>query len=541
MRHQGLHSTPGVMGAALEALEPRLCMTAPGSLTLPPSATVLSYAATESVVSADFDQDGLADVVASRGNTLSFHRGRADGTFGAAVVTTLPTEVGVLAVGRFDGDQRPDLASLARVRGIGTGYIGLLARTLYFDAGTLKFSVGARLRLGDAASAGGERRIGAGDFVSGWRDEIVAGIGSKVDIRLLKLPMRTELVQHDVLLQSNQAVLQAMTVARNLPGAAAGRSQVVSVIGESFSHTVTVTRVSSDTIGQHDTRSVQSFATGRYASVVTGDIDGDGDVDILLGGTNSSESGTIGEIVVLRGASGGVWGAAERILSKAPGVYFEHPSLQVDGLGDVNGDGRVDVLYHTVVTTVYRLTYTDFSPQIGVQDADGGFAGFATGRSISSGVLPSESYSRSLLVNSGTLGRPTLVQYSIQGLNYSVATTTKYGPAVSDVSVTYDGTPSGGLLKTGSAFATAYDIDPIRGGHVVRVEIFVDLDDGGMGAGDPLLCTLTTQDPTYWYQWSGRFTVPNEWAPGSYRMYARAIDDDGLESSWLLRPFQVYA
>ncbi len=531
------------MSVELEGLEPRMCLTANGSLALPPEPTTLGTASAESVVAADFDRDGLNDLVSARGNVLSYFRGRSDGTFAPAVQTTLPTEVGQLAVGRFDGNQAPDLAALSRVRGTGagTGYVGLLARVLYFDGGTQKFLVGARLRLGDAAAALGERRIGTGDFISGWRDEIVVGIGSHVDMRLLNVPMRTELVQREVLLQNNQATLLAMTVATGLPGLSSGRPQVVSVIEESFSNTVVITRKSADSALFHDTRSVASFATARYGSVVVGDVDNDGDQDILLGGRDSNRPATAGEVVVLRG-NAGAFLPAEVLVTSRLIEYYQSARMQVDGLADINGDGRMDVVYHTIIHTDYRLVYTEFQPAVGVQNVDGTFTEFATGRSVTSPVYWPYSYSRAVVTTVGSLSRPAVVQYSDQAsLSIGVATTEKFGPIVRDPSAAYTVAPNGGSLRTGTAYAYAVDRDGMRGGRVVRVEIFVDLDGNGIDASDPLLSALTTQNSMYPYSWSGEFTVPNEWAAGNYAMYARAIDDDGLMSEWTSRPFQVYA
>jgi hypothetical protein len=135
-----------------------------------------------------------------------------------------------------------------------------------------------------------------------------------------------------------------------------------------------------------------------------------------------------------------------------------------------------------------------------------------------------------------------VVQYSDSaGMSIGVATTEKFGPTMQDASASYTVTPAGGLLKTGTTSGYAVDQDPMRGGHVVRIEIYVDLDRNGIDASDPLLSALTTQNPMYSYAWSGVFTVPNDWAVGSYTMYARAIDDDGLASAWVSKPFAVYA
>lgn len=534
MRYRTMNRALGLMGIEIEEFEPRLCFTAAGSLALPPEPTTLSNMPAESMVTADFNGDGLADLVSSRGNTLLYFRGMADGSFATAVRTTLPSEVGQLAVGKFDGNQTPDIASLARVRGTGTGtgYVGLLARVMYFDSATGTFSVGARLRLGDGASAAGERRIASGDFVSGWRDEIVVGIGSKVDIRLLNLPMRTNLVQQNVLLQNNQATLQAMTAGRNLPGAAAGRSQVVSMIGETFSSTLVLTRMNTVTaLDFHDTRAIQSFATSAYDSVITGDIDGDGDADILLGGQAAVGYRTIGEVLLVRAAGGEAFDAAERILSLDQMASYESPHLRVAGLGDVNDDGRMDVVYSKVVVTDYRLVYTEFQPMVGLQDADGDFTGFSTGRSVTGPVYTPLGYAGVVFARVGTLDRPAVVQFSqYSSTSINVATTEKFGPSMGEYEALYNGTAS----------ASAFDMDPMRGGHVVRVEIAVDLDHNGIDASDPLLCELTTPDPVYAYGWRGQFTVPDAWAAGNYTMYARSIDDDGLASAWKARPFTVY-
>jgi hypothetical protein len=71
-----------------------------------------------SLATADLDQDGLVDVVASLGDGIAWLRGRGDGTLEAPVHVPVPNDAGgLMAVGDVDGDGRLDLVSVSTPEG----------------------------------------------------------------------------------------------------------------------------------------------------------------------------------------------------------------------------------------------------------------------------------------------------------------------------------------------------------------------------------------------------------------------------------------
>lgn len=511
----------------LEELEPRGLL----SVTLPlMPQEVWPASGAESTVAADFDGDGLTDLVSARLNRIVFFKGNADGTFvRPPILTILPARVGILAVGRFNGDQRPDLASIAPVASTipGAEPIGLLVRAMYFDPATGHFSVGARLRIGGPSAAAAQAHIGVGNFLDGWRDEIVVGIGPTTDIRLLNLPDRYTLVQKTVLLSSPVHLIE-FAIGDDLPYRAAGRPVVLSLVKETYSSTLLAT--TSFGGGGHATRPVQSFSGNTATSLALGDVDGDGMRDVVLGGT---------QVTLLRAASDAAFA-----LPVALNIDESGGERRVDAVADVDDDGRADIVLMGISYQTYRfVTNITLQPLIARQRSDGTFSAIAFGysqtESLGDRVGDTRTISSTTLSRAGTQNRAALVQtFSWSGVYVSVMTDELFAPYAGVPQLTYDVGSGGSVLRTGSVRAFAWDWDPFRGGHVVRVEFIVDLNHSGMlDPMDPVLAVATVVGVDN--SWSASFTMPG-WAPGMYSLWAVAYDNDGLMSWSYAFNLQVY-
>lgn len=524
---------PHAQAHAPEPLEPRALLAA--VYTLPAEATTLLQAPQESVVAADFDGDGLTDMVTASGRTITFLRGRADATFAPPVATTLPTEVGAIAAGLMDGNALPDLAAVGRVPAAGgmpAGAVGLIVRVLYLDPASGAFAVGARRRYGDAAMAATLPVVTTGNVSDGWRHEIVLNIGPHVDVRSIRVLDRARL---DPVMRE-----QITDPASAFGGVAVGdvlpveRDEVfVTAVGRWASTLVVRTALSR--------YAVESFAGREYSSIAIGDYDGDGRSDVLLAGRTipSAPGGATSEIVGLR-SIGDTLAAADRLAaSLASDVEYS-----VHGVIDFNADGRPDVVARVASTSAGSGLYSvDYAPTLLVRAADGTYAPYDTaqrhgaytnlGPPVRSAVVAAALGSQRIpaIAHAGTPWSP--------GLTVALATTAEHAPRILDAAGTYNVLPGGIVGRLLTLSAGVRDQDAVRGGRVVRVEWAYDSDrDGAITASDRPLGEATSADAAG--LWTARLMVPTSWETGFFTMYVRATDDTGRVGEWLTRPFAVY-
>ena len=128
------------------------------------------------IATGDFDGDGKQDIVSAfayaqgQPGALTFFAGKGDGTFQAPLKTTLPPGPAALVAGDFNGDGKLDLAVLFSTESSGTSD----AVTIFFGNGDGSFHQGASYPAPDAASW-----LLAGDLNNdGKPDLVVSGSAS---------------------------------------------------------------------------------------------------------------------------------------------------------------------------------------------------------------------------------------------------------------------------------------------------------------------------------------------------------------------------
>ncbi len=235
----------------------------------------------------DVDGDGYGDVALTGTNSskVAIYPGAAAGLSSTAIATLTGTSGSSfgqgLAAGDFDGDGDADLAVGAPILNAHQGQVDV-----FFGTGTGLSTVSSRTLLGEATSNQFGRTLGAGDVNADGYDDLVVGAH---------------------LYDSARGRLYVF------PGSSAGLSSTPQT---------TLTGATSEQLG--------------YAFAVVGDVDADGDADLLLGCRTTG----CGTAELYDGDPAGLSSSASLTLTSSL-LGFGNT---VAAAGDLDGDGYADAL-----------------------------------------------------------------------------------------------------------------------------------------------------------------------------------------------------
>lgn len=451
--------------AACEQLESRVMLDAlPWNDALPGPMP----AGQRGAVAADFDLDGKIDIALPVGRELRFLKGNGDGTFAAPVALTLGTSIGPIAIGRMDGNNRPDLVDAAALAGG-----KLLTRLICFDPALGRFKVTARLVTQGAFSARANPAyvglaVQTGNFIGGWRDEILAQVQGST-VRVIRVLNRTTLAEAGTIstqFDLNNAKLADLN--------SDGLEEIY------FSDGTSIRGVVRSNYGNSFTEVAPLYRTAGISSFVIADMTGDGKLDFILlqnnGFTNQRRP-----LALLEGDGNG------RIAQMRDWASTTNAPLNIQlihAAQDVNNDGRLDIVGQTYFVNQDRGgSYGSTSLVVLLDDGAGGWTeqSFA---SESFSTPPNFSIRPSLAALSGS-GPDLLDLLSYSGM-YPMSTLTIRPSAIGPVAPRL----SGGKFRLNSSYApsaTGFYADVTTttahadlGGNLRRVEIIWDRNDNGM-------------------------------------------------------------
>lgn len=300
-----------------------------------------------SVALADFNGDGKLDVVTANNgsNNVSVLLGNGDGTFQAAINTTVGTSPDSLAVGDFNRDGKPDIAVInhgsntvsvllgngdgtfqsAVNYGVGTGPMFVVTADLNNDGrsdlavvgdGTLSVLIGNgdgtfqnAMNSGFAGSV-----LAVGDFNGDGNLDLASGFAHSVFLALGN-GNGTFKTQKQVMRWSNATVGPLLAADVNRDGkldlVAATSRGVGTLLGN----------------GRGNFRALSLFGPANSGGIALGDLNGDGKPDLVVGSS---------DLTTFLGRGDGTF--------VNPKAYVESGTQFFPVLGDVNHDNKLDVV-----------------------------------------------------------------------------------------------------------------------------------------------------------------------------------------------------
>jgi len=285
---------------------------------LPSFLPAVSYPADGYVLAADFNNDTVLDLAVANYSSVSVLVGNGDGTFDPAVNSGFGNVPNSLAVGDFDGDGNLDLA-------IGTNYSATVGVLLGNGDGTFQAPSWYFVGYGGPYN---EQSLAVGDFNGDGTMDL--GVMA-VDTDYYSFSFS---YSHVLVGNGDGSFSGPNTTFLGSGWPTAGTA--ANLNGDGFDDLVTLDGGLRVLLGNSSgyLQDYNSFYTGLYSrSVATGDLDADGDTDVVADGVNTA--------IVWLGDGLGNFGEAQYFGTGADPNPVVQPNSVV--LGDFTGDGNVDI------------------------------------------------------------------------------------------------------------------------------------------------------------------------------------------------------
>jgi uncharacterized repeat protein (TIGR01451 family) len=300
-----------------------------------------------SIAAADFDRDGVADLVASSGyGYVYYYRGLGSGTFSSPVQMNAGSSTDELTVADFNNDGKLDIASIDAVFGYVAMFLGNGDGTFITPAPT--FAVG-----------GQPESLVSGDFDRDGNMDLAAGNSNTHDI--------------SVLLGNGDGTFQTQMIAavsgRPLALATAdlNKDGVLDLIVPDYNGVSTYVLLGA---GDGTFSAPNPFYSGTaMVSIVAADFDRDGNIDVALRSlfyTNTTASGT-GLVTVLFGGGDGTLHSPLNLTTAPAGSGIVAADFNRDGKPDLAASNtpafaimpvRIDILLNSCLETDLKIFKT---------------------------------------------------------------------------------------------------------------------------------------------------------------------------------------